>query len=741
MQSFPTSGLRAEPVRATGVPAPTIAPVIETADVADDPLLACLEFLARHHGQPFSREGVLARLPLPPSGRLTPDLVVRAADRLGFKASVVARAASGVPGLLTPFIVLMADGGACVAVERNAAARTISVVFPAEDGAVRTIPFTALDEVALDAVIYVARDEQRLTPADDVDGTAGRHWFWSEVRRYWPSWLQVMFAAMLVNLLGLAFPLFVMSVYDRVIPNLSISTLWALTSGILIVVAFEFVLRQLRAQALDEAGRRVDMRIGAALFEHALGIAMKERRVDTGAMASQIRDFDTVRDFFTSSSIIAITDLLFVGLFIAVLYVVVGPIAIVPMIAVPIVLAVTLLAQFPLERSVRATAQQASRRHGLLIDGLAGVETVKLVGGEGILQRRWEDALAATARANTATRWWSSLALYLTAAIQQVVSIVVLVWGVFLVGEGRITVGGLIAANLLAGRVLAPLGNIAMTIARAQQAFAAMRGISEIVKLARDRPRVVSGGETVERGDIEFRNVVFSYPGAPIEALSDVSLHIRPGERVAILGKVGSGKSTIGKLMTGLYPPDKGLVLIDGAEIGRFDPADIRRAIGYVSQEAELFAGTLRDNITLGHPRASQAEIDAAIAIAGVDAFTSAHPLGLARPVGDRGRGLSGGQRQAVALARTIIRQPKVLFLDEPSSAMDANTEAELIRRIDAYCKGGRTLVLCSHRSSFLGLVDRLIVLDGGRIAADGSRDDILRRLGATTLRGPEAAP
>jgi len=708
---------------------------------ADDALLACLEYLAGRYGQPFSKAAIRDHLPLGADGRLTAELVPRAAERLGFKARIARRRPTEVPGLLTPFIVLFANGDAAIATRARSRRGRMELVFPLVSGAARKVSAAALEREALDVVIYVARDESRIAEGGEAPAADHRHWFWGEVSCYWPAWLQIVFAALLVNVLGLAFPLFVMSVYDRVIPNFSIPTLWALTVGIMVVVAFELILRQLRALALDEAGRRVDMRIGATLFEHALAISMKERRVDTGAVANQLREFETVRDFFTSSSIIAITDLLFIGFFIAVLNVVVGSISWVPAIAVPVVLALTLLVQFPLERSVRLTALQASQRHALLIGSLGSIETVKLVGGEGVLQRRWEDAIAANARAATATRFWSSLALYLTAAVQQIVGVIVLVWGVFLVAEGKITVGGLIAANLLAGRVLAPLGNIAMTIARAQQAFAAMRGISAFTRLASDRSAVVASGETVAAGEIEFRGVHFTYPGAPIEALSNLSLRIGAGERVAILGKVGSGKSTIGRLMTGLYPADKGLVLVDGAEIRRYDPADLRRAIGYVSQEAELFAGTVRENITLGHPQASEAEIDAAVTTAGVDTFTLTHPLGLARPLGERGRGLSGGQRQAVALARTLIRQPRVLFLDEPSSAMDANTEAELIRRIRAWCDRGTTLVLCSHRSSFLELVDRIVVIDSGTVVADGPRDDILRRLSAVQPRRPEPMP
>ncbi len=710
-----------------------------------DPLLACLAYLAGTYGLPFSQAAILNHLPRGDNGLLTPQLFPRAAERLGLKARTVTRRPSDVPGLLVPFIVLFANGDAGVVTQRTtsriAGKHRWQIVFPAVSDSPRSVTTKKLNADALDVVIYVAPNEaMSAAPTGEPFGVQ-RHWFWGEVRRYWPAWIQIVVAAFVLNLLGLAFPLFVMSIYDRVIPNLAIPTLWALTAGILMTLLFELLLRQLRSKALDEVGKRVDMRIAAKLFEHVLAISMKERRVDTGAMANQIREFETVRDFFTSSSVIAVTDLLFIGVFVFVLFVIVGPIAYVPMVAVPIVLAITLLIQLPLNRSVRVTSHEASRRHALLVESLAAVETVKAVGGEGMLQRRWEDAVSANARAGTATRLWSSLALYATAAVQQLVGIVVLVWGVFLVADGRITIGGLIAAHLLAGRSLAPLTNIAMTLARAQQSFVAMRAITALFQLSTDRSTVLHSAERVARGDVEFRAVHFRYPGSELEALSNVTMRIASGERVGILGRVGSGKSTVGRLIAGLYPANSGTVLIDDAEIRRYDPAELRSEVGFVAQDAELFAGTLRDNITLGHSRASEAEIAEAVRVAGVDSFTRAHPQGLSLRLGERGCGLSGGQRQAVALARMLLKEPKILFLDEPSSAMDANTEAELIRRIREWCARGTTLILCSHRSSFLELVDRLIVLDGGKVVADGPRDDILRRLGAAdAIARPAAA-
>jgi ATP-binding cassette subfamily C protein LapB len=707
----------------------------EGTDDTDDPLLACLAFLARSHGLPFSRSAVVGHLPIGGAGRLSAELFPRAAARLGLKARVLARRPSQVPGVLVPYIVLFRTGEAGIVVRKPAGKRRLSIVFPELSDTPRKLRPGSLDKQSSGVVIYLTREHDAAEPETGEPARRPRHWFWSEVLRFWPAWLQIVAAALLVNLLGLAFPLFVMNVYDRVIPNFAIPTLWALCAGIGMAVAFEFLLRQLRAVALDEAGCRVDMRIASSLFEHVLALPMRERREDTGALANAVREFETVRDFFTSSSIIAITDLLFIGVFIVVLMAIVGPIAYVPLAAVPLVLVLTLLIQLPLSRSVRLTQAEASRRHSLLVESLAGAETIKAVAAEGVMQRRWEHAVAATARANAATRFWSSLAVYSTAVLQQVVGIVILVWGVFLVADGQITVGGLIAASLLGGRVLAPLGNIAMTLARAQHAFTAMRGISGLMHLPSERAAVLASGERVREGRLDFRNVHFAYDGASVDALSNISFRIEPGERVGIVGRVGSGKSTLGKVTAGLYQADKGSVLVDGAEIRRYDPAELRRGVGFVGQEAELFAGTLRDNITIGCQRASEAEIAEAARLAGIDAFTAANPMGLALRIGERGRGLSGGQRQAVALARMLLRNPKILFLDEPSSGMDANTEAELIRHIGEWARGGATLLVCTHRMSFLEVVDRLLVLDRGRLVADGPKAEVLARLGSGSAK------
>lgn len=702
-------------------------------DVAfESVLVSCLEYVARRLNKTFSRRAVLDGLPLEPGHELTPQLFQRAASRLGLTAKLFERDPSDVPGVLLPCIVLLKGGQAAVLVNRTRNRKRVQVVFPNVSAKPKWINARHLDRDSEGFVFYLI-DEATDSDALEAAAAAARrprgHWFWRPVLRMWPSWLQIAFAAFMINLLGLATPIFVMNVYDRVIPNLAIPTLWALSAGVAIALVFELTLRQLRTVVLDQAGQRVDMKVSADLFEHALGASMDSRREATGALANRIRDFDSVKDFFASASLIAIIDLVFVFVFILLLWFIVGPLALVPLGAVPIVIVATLLLQFPLSRAVRHAQTQASSKQGVLVESLGAVETVKTIGAEGTLQRRWEEAVVANARFGSRVRFWSSLAVHFTGGVQQAVSILIIIWGVFLVADGKITIGGLIAANILGSRILAPLGNIAMTIARAQQAFHAMRGISGLMRLPVDRSAIVQDGRSIDDGSIEFQQVDFSYPNAPRDALQGLTFRIESGERVGIVGRVGTGKSTIGRLIAGLYQPSRGIIRIGGAEIRSYEAAELRSAVGLVLQEPTLFTGTLRENIVIGNPTASEREIGEAARIAGVTEFSDAHPLGMQMPIGEGGRFLSGGQRQAVSLARTILRRPKIVFLDEPSGAMDTNTENKLVGLIDAWVGAGTTLIVSTHRLPFLKLVDRVMVMDDGRIVADGRRDEVLKAL------------
>jgi len=736
------TGLSAESVGISdfSLEKPVVSPDTFFENLADDPLLACLKYVALHFGKPFSRISVLNGLPIR-HGRISVDLVPRAAAKLGLSARLVRRRISQVPAIVQPFIVLFESGDACVVISKSSDNK-VTVIFPSISNDRQVLSSDAVQEDSTGYVFYVTVDDREEVAAARETGGGEKegHWLWSAVANFWPSWMQIILAALIINLLGLALPLFVMNVYDRVIPNLAIPTLWALAAGVSLAIFFDIALKQLRTVVLDLAGRRVDMRVASSLYEHALGISMEERPGAAGAIANQIREFESVRDFFTSSSIVAATDLLFIGVFIFVLWLIVGPLAFVPLAAVPIVLAVTLLTQIPLARSVKLTHIQAARRHSILVEGLIGVEAIKSIGGESVMQRRWEDSVAATARANSSTKFWASLAMHFTALVQQVVSIAIIVWGVFLVAEGEITVGALIAANILAGRALAPLGSIAMTVARAQNSFVAMGGITAFMKLKTEHSHAVTGGLTVENGELEFRNVSFTYPDESEAALDGISFKIAPGERIGIIGRVGSGKTTLGKLIARLYSPSQGSILIDGTDARQYEIPELRAGVGYVSQEPELFAGSLRDNIILGKPSATEEEIAEAVNISGVKDFIANHPLGMGMMIGERGRGLSGGQRHAVTLARMILRQPKILFLDEPSGSMDTKTEAALVQQLDQWSQAGRTLIVCTHRGSFINLVDRILVIERGRLVVDGPRDVVLNALKNKTL-GAQPGP
>lgn len=699
-------------------------------------LLNCIEVAARHLGRAVDIAASTQHLPLPADGSIPLALLPRIAAAVGLKGRLIERRPSQMSGLYAPFVVLLDGEAACVVTAVDAAAGTVSLVTSEAPDEPRTIAATELDARATGQICLVSLAE----PAPDAIGgqAAGgaRHWLWGPLLSFWPVWLQIALAALVINLLALVFPLYTMNVYDRVIPNLAIPTLWALTAGVAIAVVFELLLRQLRASVLDHIGRRVDLSLSASLFEHIQALALAGRSATAGTIAHRLREFDSARDFFMSASIVAAIDALFIGIFIWVLWLIVGAIALVPLVAVITVIAVTLLIQLPMARAVRRAQQHAGSRHSILVETLGGTEAIKAAGAERLMQRRWEEAVAANAKSNSAVRFWSQAALNTTASIQQAVGVAILVWGVYLVADGSITVGGLIAANILAGRALAPLANIAATLARAEHAFAAVRGIDELVALPRERGISQSGSQAVERGAVTFADVTFQYPGGHAPALRDATFTIEPGERVGIVGRVGSGKTTIGRLLAAFYAPDSGKVLVDGYDVRSYGVAALRRGVGFVGQEAELFTGTLRDNIVMGLPGASDADIAEVARMTGVARFAAASPLGLSTPVGERGMQLSGGQRQAVALARVLLRRPRILFLDEPTSAMDTTTEAELIANLRTLARSGITLLISSHRLPILDLADRLIVLDGGRVAADGPKAKVL-----DALKSPRATP
>jgi ATP-binding cassette subfamily C protein LapB len=699
----------------------------------DDPLLMCLVALSQLLERPTSAEALKAGLPLD-HGRLTPDLAIRAAERAGLSARIMRRPVARISELTLPCILLLEGRGACVLLELLPGERARVAVPETGRGALE-LPLAELAERYTGYALF-ARPEMRFDRrAEQVDAGRPRSWFWGTLAQAWPIYAEVVVAAVLINVFALASPLFIMNVYDRVVPNNAIETLWVLAVGALTVFLFDFLLRILRGYFVDSAGKIADIKLAGRIFEQVLGIRMAARPASAGAFANNLREFESLRDFFTSASLVTLVDLPFVLFFIVIVAWIGGPIALVPGVAVPLVIGVGLLLQVPLNRVVRRTFKEAAQKHGVLVESINGLETIKSIGAEGRMQRNWEQFVSSTARSGMRARFLSALGVNFSALAQNLVTVGVVIFGVYRIGEGLLTVGALVACTIITGRAMAPLAQVAGILTRYHQARASFDALDQVMGLPVERPPASRFLHRPElHGEVAFKNVTFSYPGQKFPALDGVSFVIKPGERVGLIGRIGSGKTTIEKLVLGLYEPDQGAVLVDGTDLRQLDPADLRRNIGCVLQDVFLFHGTVRDNITLGAPFADDQAVLRAAQVAGVEDFVARHPLGFDLNVGERGESLSGGQRQAVAVARALLLDPPILVLDEPTSAMDNGAENRFKQRLGEIL-AGKTLVLVTHRASLLSLVERLIVLDAGRVVADGPKDEVLKALAAGRIR------
>ncbi|MGI9525181.1 MAG: type I secretion system permease/ATPase [Hyphomicrobiaceae bacterium] len=700
-------------------------PVSEIA--VNDPLLDCLEHLVHHHERATARAALISGLPLE-DGCLTPKLFPDAAARAGLSSKVVKRNLKQLHRLILPAILILKSGG-CAVLHRQYR-RKADVFIPDSGKGLQSVKLKDLRSEYSGYAILVKPDYQPKTVDEPQRVKRQRSWFWGTVVQFWPSYVQVFIAAAFVNVLGIAAPLFIMNVYDRVLPNKALTTLWVLAIGIVAAIVFDFIFKSLRNALIGQVGQRADIRLASRLFEHILKIEGTGRPAHTGEFANKIRDYETVREFFTSNTVVTLTDLAFVGLYIFIIYQIAGIVAVVPAVALALVFIIGLALQYPLARTVKAAQTDASKRHAILFEAINGIDTIKTNRAEGQMQRDWEQFVAHNAKTAHQLRSLSTFGLNLTGLVQQLVSVAIVVIGVHQFDEGNITPGALIAAVILAGRGVAPLGQLASTMARAQQAFQALKTLNQIMAMPEeggDQVRHVD--KTISKGSIEFDHLSFSYPEAAMPALNDISLKINEGERIGIIGKIGSGKTTIGRLLTRLYVPSSGNLLLDGVDVRQYHPAEIRRQIAFVAQDSMLFSGTVRDNITLGAPQTSDNAVFRAAQLAGVDAFINGHPQGINMQVGEGGKLLSSGQRHAIALARAFLLEPAIIFLDEPTGLMDLASERVFVNKLTNALSPNQTLLLATHRQRPLALVDRLIVIDNGRILADGPKNEILSRM------------
>ena len=534
---------------------------------------------------------------------------------------------------------------------------------------------------------------------------------------------QVALAAVLINALSLATSLFSMAVYNKIIPNNATDPLTALLIGISLMLAFDFALRILRGYFVDVAGQNIDHQLGSAVFDRLINMKLADRQGSNGAFAGVLREFESLREFFTSATIVALVDVPFILLFLLVIALVAPPLALVPLLAVPLVVATAVLVQPLLARNADASLAEGLNKQGIIVETIAGLETIKTSRAGPLLAARWQRAVAAHAALALRQR----LAVHVAAVAQNIVYVAMLGIGVGLIAEQQLSMGALIAASMLSGRCIAPLGQIAMLLTRLGQTHSAWRALDRIMASPGERT-----GNPLRRpsliGAITFEDVRFTYPGSNTPALSGVSFHVAPGERVAIIGRVGSGKSTVARLALGLYAPDCGTVRIDDADIRQLHPDDVRANIGAVLQDIVLLSGTIRDNIALGDAGISDADVLYAARLSGAHDIIGRLPRGYDHVLADRGEGLSGGQRQMIAIARALVGARSLLLFDEPTSAMDIANETALIDRL-ATALTGRTALFITHRQSLLRLATRIIILEAGQIVADGPRDAVLHRL------------
>jgi len=716
----------------TRIPFHTVAPAPSDVDY-ESPLLRCLVVLFGLYGRTVSVETLKAGLP-EHGGVSHTSACLRAAMQAGMNVRAVHRQGlDEISPLTLPCILLLKTKGACVLTAINET--SAQIVFPEMGNTPIEILRHKLEEEFAGYAIFGQVEGRLDKRASELKLLKAKRWFWGTIWHYAPIYKHVALASLVINLLAIVSPLFFMNVYDRVVPNNALDTLWVLAVGIGIAYLFDFILRNLRSYFCDVAGKNADIILASRLMQHLMSMRLDHKPESTGTLANNLREFESLREFFSSTTLLAIIDLPFLFVFVALVGFIGGPMLIVPAIAVPVVILAGLTLQYPFQRAIEAGYKEGAQKNALLIEILNGIETVKTSQAEGRMQRTWEKVVGMSARSNSRVKSLANLSVTMSMLATQLVSVIIIVWGVHLIGAGELTMGGLIACNILAGRAMAPLSQVAAMLSRLQQSRMALKSLDMLMTLPTERPEEGSSISYVGLSpSLAAEELAFKYPGTERFALEGVNLFIRPGEKVGIIGKMGSGKSTLGKLCVGLYQPTEGAIKLGGVDIRQMDVAELRSRVGYVSQDNFLFYGNVRENIAISNPNADDNAILRAATIAGVTDFVQAHPAGFGMPVGERGMALSGGQRQSVALARALLNDPEILILDEPSSNMDNSAEMLFKQRLAGVIRE-KSLLLITHRMSMLDLVDRLVVVDSGRIIADGPKQAVLNALKNEQLR------
>lgn len=707
------------------------------ANLRMDALMESLVIYTKLYHKPYSADALSAGLPIEP-GHEAPELFSinsakglfsRAASRAGLKSSLIKRPLQQISPLQLPMILLLSNQGACILESFNEDRSEAKIIMPAEEPIEQWVEMDILIDEYLGYAFMVKKAFEYTEENSRTLHITQKHWFWSTIKLSASTYRDVLFASLLVNIFVLATPLFTMNVYDRVIPNSAIETLWIFAIGVGIVYILDTFLKFTRTYLLESAAKKSDVIMSSIIFEKVLDLKMANHPTSVGSFASNLKDFDAIRGFLTNATMTAIIDLPFAIIFLAVIFYIGGAIVLVPMVTMGLILLYAFLIKSPLQNSIESTHEASAKKSGVLIETLNNIETLKTLGAVGQVQWLWEEATGEIAKRSLRSRMLSASIPTITQLLIQLNTVMMIVFGVYLIQAFELSMGGLIAIVILTSRTLAPMGQAAALMTNYEETKTSYETLNEIISQPCERPH---GKKFVSRpdfqGKIEFIDVTFTYPGNDMPALKNVSFIIEPGENVGIIGRIGSGKSSIEKLVLGLFEPDSGSILIDDIDINQIDPADLRKNISYVSQDIHLFRGTVRENILYRATHATDTQMIRASKISGTEEFIKQHPKGYDMPIGERGQGLSGGQRQSVGIARAFLFETPIMMLDEPSNAMDQISEARLMENIRDNVDRSTSLIV-TQKMSLLKIVDRVLVMHQGKLHMDGPRDKVLEEL------------
>ncbi|MEA1918126.1 MAG: type I secretion system permease/ATPase [Campylobacterota bacterium] len=706
-------------------------------NVKFDALLETLVLYTKLYDKPYTAEALTAGLPISPD-ESTPELFSinkskglfsRAAAKAGMKSSIFKRPLDTISPLQLPVIILLANQGACILDSIDEKTGEATIFMPSEEPVPIVIDFDMLESQYIGFGFLVKKNFEFAQENKKTLNLKQKHWFWSTIALSKGIYRDVLFAALLVNLFVLATPLFTMNVYDRVVPNNAVETLWVFAVGVVIIYTLDIFLKLTRSYLLESAAKKSDIIMSSILFDKVLSLKMANSPQSIGSFANTIRDFDSIRGFLTNATMTALVDLPFTIIFLAVIAYIGGVIVLIPLVTVVIILGYAYFVKKPLRASIESTHEAQGKKNAVLIETLGNLETIKSMSTEGRSQWKWEETIGEIATKSVKSRLLSATIPTITQFLIQINSVGMVVAGVYLIKEHELTMGGLIAIVLLTGRTLAPLGQATGLMTNYEDTKQAYDAINNIIDMPSERPDGKQFVTTPDfTGNIEFKDVTFTYPDADMPALKNVSFVVKSGEKIGIIGRIGSGKSTIEKLMLGLYEPDSGSILVDGLDINQIDPADLRKNISYVSQDTMLFKGTVKENIIYRASHVNDAAMIKAAQISAADQFIKRHPKGYDMPIGERGVGLSGGQRQSIGISRAFLFPTPMIILDEPTSSMDQLTESLVMKNIADATKH-QNLIIVTQKMVLLNVVDRVIVMHEGKVYLDGPKDEVLTKM------------